>query len=226
MFSSLQHRQFRLFFWSQLASASGDWVQIATFNIAVLRLTGGGNQLAIANLAAFVPAILLTPVAGAWADTRDKIRLLAFVNAGLLAAAALLGVLAQTNSLSLPVIYVAAAVTGSLAAFDITVRQALVADLVPLSDLGNGIGLSVTSMTVARAVGPFSAAVLVPLLGISGCFYVNAASYIFLLACLPRLRAPRNEVAKKFVPRSSPQAVARTLWEIGLCEFRCFRSQR
>lgn len=212
MFSSLQHRQFRLFFWSQLASASGDWIQIATVNIVVLRLTGGGNDLAFANLSAFVPMILLTPIAGAWADTRDKTRLLAFANSGLLAVTASLGILAQTNSLSLPVIYLAAAASGSFAAFDMTVRQALVGDLVPPGDLANGVGLGVTSMTAARAAGPFSAAILVPLLGIPGCFYVNAGSYLFLLIALPRLRAPRNDVVKNFVPRASLRAAAQAVW--------------
>jgi MFS family permease len=212
MFSSLRNRQFRLFFWSQLASASGDWIQLATLNIVVLRLTGGGNELAFANLAAFVPIILLTPVAGSLADTRDKIRLLAFANSGMLAVTASLGILAQTHLLSLPVIYVSAAVGGSFAAFDITVRQALVGDLVPLGDLASGVGLGVTSMTFARAAGPFCAAVLVPLAGIPGCLYVNAASYLFLLACLPKLRVPRNDVAKNFVPRTSLRATAQTVW--------------
>lgn len=211
-FTSLRNRQFRLFFWSQLASASGDWIQIATLNIVVLRLTGGGNQLAFANLAAFVPIILLMPIAGSWADTRDKIRLLAFSNSALFVVTAALGILAQTNSLSLPIIYAAAAIGGSLAAFDVTARQALVGDLVPLGDLANGIGLSVTSMTVARAAGPFCAAALVPLVGISGCFYVNAASYLFLLVCLPYLHVPRNEVAKNFVPRVSLRAAAQAVW--------------
>jgi MFS family permease len=212
MFSSLQHRQFRLFFWTQLASASGDWIQIATVNIVVLRLTGGGNDLAFANLSAFVPMILLTPVAGAWADTRDKARLLAFANSGLLAVTASLGILAQTNSLSLPIIYIAAAAGGCFAAFDNTVRQALIGDIVPPGDLANGVGLGVTSMTAARAAGPFSAAILVPLLGIPGCFYVNACSYLFLLISLPRLRARRNEVVKNLLPRASLRAVAQAIW--------------
>ncbi len=211
-FGSLRHRQFRFFFWSQLASASGDWVQIATVNIVVLRLSGGGNELAIANLLAFAPVVLLTPVAGAWADSRDKVQLLAVSNSGLLLLSASLGIFAQTNLLSLPIIYVAAAVGGSLAAFDITVRQALVGDLVPLGDLANGVGLSVTSMTVARAVGPFSAAALIPLLGIPGCFYLNAASYLVLLVVLPRLRAARNDVAQNLLPRASVRAATQAVW--------------
>lgn len=212
MFSSLRNRQFRLFFWSQLASSSGDWIQLATLNIVVLRLAGGGDELAFANLAAFVPIIVLTPVAGYLADSRDKIRMLTIVNSGMLVVTASLGVLAQTHLLSLPIIYVSAAIGGSFAAFDITVRQALVGDIVPLGDLANGVGLSVTSMTFARAAGPLGAAVLVPLAGIPGCLYVNAASYAFLLVCLPRLRVPRNDVAKNFVPRASLRSVAQGVW--------------
>lgn len=212
MFSSLQNRRFRLFFWSQLGSASGDWIQIATVNIVVLRLAGNGDELAFANLSAFTPMVLLAPIAGAWADTRDKIRLLALSNSGLLVVTALLGILAQANLLSLPIIYIAAAASGSLAAFDGTMRQALIGDLVPLSDLGNGVGLGVTSMTVARATGPLTAAVLVPLAGIPGCFYINAFSYLFLLASLPRLRVPRNDAAGTLVPRASLRAVAQVVW--------------
>jgi MFS family permease len=211
-FSSLQHRQFALFFWTQLVSASGEWVQIATINIVVLRLAGGGRQLALANISAFVPFILLTPVAGAWADAYGKIRLLAFSNSGLVVVTAGLGILAQTHLLSLQLIYIGAAVSGSLSAFDVTVRQALVGDLVPLGDLANGVGLNVTSLTTARAVGPFTAAILIPLLGIQGCFYVNAASYGVLLVALPRLRAARNDIAQKFLPRTSLLAGIRTVW--------------
>lgn len=212
-FTSLRHRKFALFFWSQMASATGEWVQITAVNILILRLFGGGRELAFANLSAFVPLILITPLAGVMADARNKVRILAVANVGLAAASITFGALTQAHGLSLPLIYLLNAAGGSLAAFDFTARQAIVGDLVPLESLANGVGLNVTSLTVARALGPLGAAALIPLIGLQGAFYANAATYLAILAALPWLRMARNDTARQFLPRTNLFTGMVTIWQ-------------
>ena len=55
MFRSLSTRNYRLFFWGQLISICGTWMQTVAQSFLVLQLTNSGTQLGLATAARFVP---------------------------------------------------------------------------------------------------------------------------------------------------------------------------
>src|SRR5580693_3060024 len=88
MISSLRQRNYRLYFFGQLISVMGTWMQTVAQSFLVLDLTHSGTQLGLATAARFLPILVFGPAGGLFADRHDKRRIL-FVTqsaAGLLAA--------------------------------------------------------------------------------------------------------------------------------------------
>ena len=67
-------------------------------------------------------------------------------------------------------------------AFDIPTRQAFAVDMVGKEDLINAIALNSSMFNGARIVGPAIAGLLVAAVGEGWCFFVNAVSYIAVIA--------------------------------------------
>ena len=82
-------------------------------------------------------------------------------------------------------------------------------DLVGRDDLADAIALNSSGFNLARVVGPGIAAAVIARLGIAWCFFLNAASFVAVLAGLYMMRLP------PFVPqrhRTSPwQGVVQVL---------------
>ena len=105
MFSSLRHRNARLFFFGLLVSNVGTWMQMTAMSLLVYELTGKAADVGITLLCQFLPMLLLGVWAGALADRRDK-RRMTLLTQGLLATQAIvLGVLYLLDLVNLPVVY-------------------------------------------------------------------------------------------------------------------------
>ena len=76
MISSLRQRNYRLFFFGQLVSVAGTWMQTVAQSFLVLDLTHSGTQLGLTTAARFLPMFLFGPLGGVFADRMDKRRVL------------------------------------------------------------------------------------------------------------------------------------------------------
>src|SRR5580692_5977244 len=76
MISSLHQRNYRLFFFGQLISVAGTWMQTVAQSFVVLDLTHSGTQLGLTTAARFLPMFLFGPLGGVFADRLDKRRVL------------------------------------------------------------------------------------------------------------------------------------------------------
>jgi hypothetical protein len=81
-FRSLRTRNFRLFFFGQLVSNTGNWLTNVALTLLVLHLSGSGIAVGALTAAQFGPILVLSAWAGAIADRSDKRKLL-FVTQGL-----------------------------------------------------------------------------------------------------------------------------------------------
>jgi MFS family permease len=69
----------------------------------------------------------------------------------------------------------------------VPVRQAFTADMVGKDDLMNAIALNSSAFNLARVVGPSIAGLVIAGAGIATCFFVNAVSYLAVLAGLLKM---------------------------------------
>ncbi|MDP2293487.1 MAG: MFS transporter [Actinomycetota bacterium] len=181
MFSSLQHRNARLFFFGLLVSNIGTWMQMTAMSLLVYELTGRAADVGITLFCQFLPMLLLGVWAGAVADRVDK-RRMALLTQSLLAAQALtIGSLYLLDVVNLPVVYGLSLVLGVVGAFDNPARRGFVLELVEPHQITNAISLNTAVMTGSRVVGPALAAALKGPLGAGWLFMINGASFIAIL---------------------------------------------
>ncbi len=183
-FSSLQNRNYRLYFIGQGISLVGTWMQTIGQSWLVLELTGSGTALGIVIALQSLPILFLAPLGGVIADRFSKRKLLFMTQtaAGILALT--LGVLVATHLVTLWMVYALAAALGLVNAADNPTRQTFIFEMVGRRDLSNAVTLNSTEVSMARIIGPAFAGMLIVGIGIAPCFFINAISYIAVLICL------------------------------------------
>lgn len=183
-FRAFAHRDYRLFFFGQLVSLVGTWMQSVAQAWLVYRLTGSALLLGAVGFAGQVPVFLIAPIGGSLADIRGRHRIIVATQAASMLLAFILGALTLTGHVRLWHVFTLAALLGVVNAFDMPARQSFLVELVGRSDLMNAIALNSSMFNAARIVGPALAGLLVAAVGEGWCFVLNGLSYLAVLACL------------------------------------------
>lgn len=206
-FESFAYRDYTLFWWGALVSNMGSWMQQYALAIVVYSLRRSEFDSGMVNFVAGIPVLFLALPAGALADRVDKRMLLIVAQAVLMLQAIALGLLFLNGELSPDSPLTALAWIGGLgllggvmSALTFPAWQSLLPDLVPKESLLNGIALNSAQFQSARLLGPLAAAGLVLLGATMGdIFFVNAATFVFVIAALWAIR-PHPERAGHDVP--------------------------
>ena len=191
-FGSLRHRNFRLFLGGQFLSLCGTWIQSVALGWLVLQLSDSAFAVGLVSTLGSLPVLLFTLYGGVVADRANKHRLITVLQSLMLVEALTLAVLTHTGHVSVAAMGALAAALGTLSAFEVPARQAFVVELAGKEDLMNAIALNSSAFNVSRIIGPAIAGVLISTPGIAACFYVNAASYVAVIAGLLMMRLPRG----------------------------------
>jgi MFS family permease len=187
--AAFRHRDYRLFWFAQLVSLTGTWLQSLAQSWLVLTLTNSPVQLGLINVFQFGPSLLLGLPGGVLADRVPKRRLLMVTQTAQFAIAAALAALVALGRVELWHIYAAALLAGVVNAVDMPTRQAFVTDMVGRDDLMNAIALNSALFNTTRILGPALAGALISTVGIAVCFVLNAASFLPVVAALALVRA-------------------------------------
>ncbi|HUS14768.1 MAG TPA: MFS transporter [Chloroflexia bacterium] len=202
-FRALRHRNYRLFFFGQLVSLIGTWMQSVAQGWLVLQLAGKDADLILGLTSAlqFAPVLLLSVLGGALADRVPKRKVLIVTQSVMMVLALVMALLNVTHVVQVWHVLVLAALLGVANAIDMPTRQAFVVELVGKEDLMNSIALNSTVFNAARIVGPAIAGLLIATVGVTGCFFLNGVSFVAVIAGLLMMRAPfftrRPEPAKE-----------------------------
>ena len=186
-FRALQHRNYRLYWTGQLISLVGTWMQSVAQGWLMHRLTSSAFMLGFLGFAQFLPVLLLSLWAGVIVDSVDKRRLLLITQSAFLLQAVLLATAVSTGIVQPWMVLALAFVFGAINAVDLPARQSFVVELAGKEDLSNAIALNSAAFNTARIVGPAIAGILLATLGEAGCFWVNAVSYIAVIASIWRM---------------------------------------
>ncbi len=193
-FRSLRHPAFRTYWNGQLVSLIGTWMQSVAQGWLMHRLTDSALMLGLLGFAQFLPVMLLSLWAGVVADQMDRRRLLLITQSLALVQALAMALVVSLGVVEPWMVLALAGMFGIVNAFDLPARQSILVDLVGREDLSNAIALNSTAFNVARIVGPAIAGVIVATVGEAGCFWINAVSYLAVLASLLRIQLPQRQL--------------------------------
>jgi len=183
-FLAMRHRNFRLWFIGQLISLVGTWMQTIAQNWLVYQLTGSARDLGLVSFVGAIPLVPLTLYAGAIADRISKRRIIFLMQATMMVLAFVLAALCWAGVVQVWHVLLLAFLLGAAQALDTPARQAFVVELVGKEDLANAIALNSGIFHGARVIGPAVAGVLVAVVGVSGAFFLNGASFLAVLGAL------------------------------------------
>lgn len=188
VFRALQHRNFKLFFYGQMLSMAGTWMQRVAQGWLAYRLTGSALVLGIVTFASSAPAFFLSPLAGVIADRTDRHRVLIAAQVALMVQAFLLAWVTLAGAITPNRLVAFALFLGLGSALENPVRQTFFVEMVSREDLMNAIALNSTMVNAARIVGPAVAGVVVARYGEGMCFLLNGLSFLAVIAALLRMR--------------------------------------
>lgn len=208
---SLRHRNFRLYFFGQLLSLHGTWMQSVAQAWLVYRLTDSSFMLGLVSFLNLAPVLVLGLAAGAVADRYSRYRLFWTTQTLAMLQAFVLGALTLSGYVQVSHILVLAALLGIIHAFEIPARHALVAGLVDRAELPNAIGLNSSLFNLARFLGPALAGLLIATLGEGPLFIVNGLSFLTVLLALAAMR-PRPTMHVRHAGGGGPWAGLRFAW--------------
>jgi MFS family permease len=187
---ALRHRNFRLFFFGQMISLIGTWMDPIAESWLIYRLTGSSLLLGTVAFAGQIPIFILMPIGGIIADRYDRRSILVATQSLTMTLTLVLAGLTLTHVVQPWHIIVLGALMGAVSAFDIPVRQAFIADTVSREDLVNAIALNSAIFNGARVIGPALAGIVVAAVGEGWCFLANGLSFLAVIAGLLMMTGP------------------------------------
>jgi MFS family permease len=176
-FDSLTVYNYRLFWFGQLISLSGTWMQTTAQAWLVLKLTNSPVALGTVTFLQFLPITVLTLFGGVLADLFPKRSVLIGTQVVAALQAMVLAALVLTNTVQLWHIYLLALLLGTVNAFDTPTRQAFVSELVGKNYLQNAIALNSSLFNTARIIGPALGGMIISIVGIGETFLLNCISF-------------------------------------------------
>jgi len=187
-FASLRVYNYRLYYIGQFVSQSGTWMQRLAQAWLVLNITHSPFALGTVNLLQALPVTIFSLFGGVIADRLPKRRLLLFTQSVATVQAIALATLTSLGVIQIWEIYVLALLLGASNAFDNPARQSFPIELVGRKDVANAVALNSTLMNGSRILGPSMAGVAIATIGVGGCFWLNAVSFLAVIGSLVAMR--------------------------------------
>lgn len=189
-FAALQYPNYRLWFYGQMVSLMGTWMQSTAQGFLIYELTQSPTYLGYVGFAAGLPSWLFMLYGGLVADRMPRRTLLIITQAAMMFLAFILAGLTFTGLVQPWHIIVLAFLLGVANAFDAPARISFVTELVDRKDLTNAIALNATMFNTATATGPAVGGLVYAAVGPAWCFMINAISFLAVIFALGLMKIP------------------------------------
>ncbi|HMI89690.1 MAG TPA: MFS transporter [Polyangiaceae bacterium] len=177
--AAFRHRDFRLALAGSVASVIAMQMQGVAIGWQVYDLTHRPLDLGFVGLAQFLPAIVLSLVAGQTADRFDRRGIMRVCQLAQVACALLLWIETRDGTPSVGTIYALLVLVGIARAFHAPASQALLPHLVPSEDFSNAVTWTHSVRQVASMTGPALGGILYGAAQGAGGVYTTCAGLFF-----------------------------------------------
>jgi MFS family permease len=180
---------FYLYLASRFFSASAGTLLRAALAWHVFELTHSPFHLGLIGIVQFVPQMVLLLVGGAVADSFDRRRVINASQLVLVGMGAALFMLTRDQALTLPILYVLAALQAAALSFEQPSRVALLPALVPRERFQRAVTISSTNQALAFATGPAIGGLIIAGFGIAQAYAAYLTLVTLAFFCVLMLRS-------------------------------------
>ncbi len=222
-FRALRHRNYRLIWIGFFLSNIGTWMQTVAQGWLVRDLTASTALIGFVSFASSFPQLAFSLFGGVYADLFNRRKLLIFTQTVHLICAVSLGALVLLRdwnlwmALSIRSVIAITFISGLSSTLASPAFQAFVLDLVGREDLPSAVALNSAQFNLSRIIGPTIGGLLFGVIGIAGCYFLNSASFLAVIAALWMMRLP---------PWQAPdERNAREMWRQTIAGIRYVRQR-
>jgi MFS family permease len=187
----LRIKAFRVLWLAQLGSLVGVWMQTVGAQWLLVELPDAASLVAMVQVAAMLPALILALPAGALADILDRRQMLIAVQGFQICVAGVLTALTAADRMTPALLLVLTFLLGCGITLTLPAAQAFIQELVPREQIRSAAALGGVAVNGARAVGPAIAGVIIAEVGAAAVFALNTVTYAVLALVLITLRRPK-----------------------------------
>lgn len=164
-----------------IVTVIGAQLSVVAVPIQIFQLTGSSAYVGLTGLFGLVPLVVFGLWGGAVADAVDRRVMLLFTGSGIALSSLALWVVSASGAGNVWVVLVLFAFQSAMLAMNQPTRSAVIPRLPPAEQLPAANALNMTVVQVGAVLGPLLAGVLIPFIGLSTLYLVDA---VFLLATL------------------------------------------
>lgn len=183
----------------------GYWFASISFQWLVARATDNDPlALSLLYFCVLAPMLLFSLPAGVLADVRDRRRVIAVAQAGVMAVSLATGALAMLDGATAAAVMVCGFVAGTMHTIAVPSNHALVAIAVPSEDLRSGILMQSAGINLARIAGPPAASLIILLFGVANSLFAYGAiglATLLVARGVRRVAIPGGTSAESLVVR-------------------------
>jgi MFS family permease len=184
-FRALHWPGFRVYFVGMLVRGMAMWMPLVALPWLAVQLGASAAEVGLVTAAFYLPTLFVGPLGGVLADRVDRRNVLVAVQLGAALLSAGVAVMVSLDLQTLPLIAASSFALGLVIAVEVPVRQAYMAELVPVRDVSSAASLHATAWNTTRFVGPVLAGVLIASIGPASPFAIaSVASVVVALSFL------------------------------------------
>lgn len=194
---ALRNRNYSIYIFCNTAAMIGEWIQRVGIGWLTWELTESTTWLGIIACADMVVTMVISPVAGAYADRSDRLRFMQWTVGFSALQPLVLSVLFFMGFLNIWVLVALAFYNGVMGAFNQAGRLAIVPYLVDRTDLSPAVALSSITYNISRFVGPAVAGTLIASTGVGFTFLINLLFFVVFTISLFYITLNDTELPKR-----------------------------
>jgi MFS family permease len=188
-FTAFRSRNYRLYFYGQSVSLIGTWMQRTAVSWVVYTLTHSPFMLGLSLFCTQFPSFVFSALGGVVSDRYNRFKVLLTTQGASLLQSLLLAIPVLLHHFTVWEILSLSTILGTINAFDVPARQALVYEMVDdKNDLPNALALNSIMVNIARLAGPAISGIVLQTLGAGICFLLNGASFLAVITSLLMMR--------------------------------------
>jgi MFS family permease len=210
-FHALNHRDYRLLWYSQVFASLGIWMDQVTRGWLIYELTDSALQLGLVRGIQAIPFLFLSPIAGSVADrySRKFLVVAAQFAMGFIftatAALILFGLIRPWH------VYLTAVLMACVQVFLQPSRAAMISDTVPPDNLTNAIGLNAVVFNMARSTGPALAGFLIAVFNTGVAYGAQGLFFVFATIWTTQMTSGRVAAAARSGHGGHQESFARSI---------------
>ena len=190
--SPLRYPVFRGVWAATTVSNLGALIQSVGAAWLMTSISQSTQMVTLVQASVALPVVLLSLIAGAIADNRDRRRMMLGAQTFMLLVSVSLTACAWAGWITPWLLLAFTFLIGCGTAFSAPAWQASVRDMVPSAELPGAVALNSMGFNIARSVGPAIGGAIVAAAGAAAAFAVNAVACTGLIAVLARWHPPPN----------------------------------